>query len=73
MNTRTTNLEERVGRTKGDTGTLNGGFARTRTVQDAQGIQSEMGLEFVRTLSARDLSEIAGNSPGSLRRPRWPA
>ena len=29
LNTRTTNLEERVGPTEGDTGTLNGGFART--------------------------------------------
>jgi hypothetical protein len=62
-----------VGRTEGDTGTLNGGFARTRTVQDTKGIQSEMGLEFFRALSARDLSEIAGNILGSLRRSRWPA
>ena len=45
-----------------DTGTLKGDFARTRTVQDAQGIASDMGLEFVRTLSAADLSEMAGNA-----------
>ena len=50
-------------RIEGDTGTLKGDFARTRTVQDAQGIASDMGLEFVRTLSAADLSEMAGNTP----------
>ena len=31
---------------------MKGNFARTRTVQDAPGIASDMGLEFVRTLSA---------------------
>ena len=56
---RTTNLEERVGRVESDTGTLKGDFARTRAVQDAPGIASDMGLEFVRALSAKDLSEIA--------------
>ena len=61
QNTRTTNLEVRMDRIEGDTGTLKGDFARTRTVQDAQGIASDMGLEFVRTLSAADLSEMAGN------------
>ena len=40
-------------------GTLKGDFARTRAIQDAQGIASDMGLEFVRALSAKDLSEIA--------------
>ena len=49
-------------RIEGDTGTLKGDFARTRTVQDAQGIASDMGLAFVRTLSAADLSEMAGNA-----------
>ena len=44
------------------TGTLKGDFARTRTIQDAQDITSDMGLEFVRTLSARGLSHMAGNS-----------
>ena len=62
QNTRTTNLEVRMDRIEGDTGTLKGDFARTRTVQDAQGIASDMGLEFVRTLSAADLSEMAGNA-----------
>ena len=61
QNTRTTNIEVRMDRIEGDTGTLKGDFARTRTVQDAQGIASDMGLEFVRTLSAADLSEMAGN------------
>ena len=61
QNTRTTNLEVRMDPIEGDTGTLKGDFARTRTVQDAQGIASDMGLEFVRTLSAADLSEMAGN------------
>ena len=62
QNTRTTNLEVRMDRIEGDTGTLKGDFARTRTVQDAQGIASDIGLEFVRTLSAADLSEMAGNA-----------
>ena len=56
-------------RIEGDTGTLKGDFARTRTVQDAQGIASDMGLAFVRTLSASDLSEMAGNAlPGDVGR-----
>ena len=50
-------------RIEGDTGTLKGDFARTRTVQEARGIASDMGLEFVRTLSTADLSEMAGNTP----------
>ena len=62
QNTRTTNLEVRMDRIEGDTGTLKGDFARTRSIQDAQGIASDMGLEFVRTLSATDLSEMAGNA-----------
>ena len=56
------NIDARLDRMEGDTGTLKGDFARTRTVQDAQGIASDMGLQFVRTLSATDLSEMAGNS-----------
>ncbi len=62
QNTRTTNLEERVGRIEGNTSTLKGDFARTRTIQDAPGIASDMGLDVVRTLSARDLSDMAGSS-----------
>ncbi len=56
------NTDARLDRIKSDTGTLKGDFARTRTVQDAQGIASDMGLELVRTLSTRDLSEMAGNT-----------
>ena len=41
-------------------GAFKGDFART--VQDAPGIASDMGLEFVRTLSARDLSDMAANT-----------
>ena len=59
---RAANLEERLGRVESDTGTLKGDFARTRTVQDALGIASDMGLEFIRALSARELSDMAGNS-----------
>ena len=62
QNTRITNLEVRMDRIEGDTGTLKGDFARTRAIQDAQGVASDMGLAFVRTLSATDLSDMAGNS-----------
>ena len=59
---RTANFEERAGRVENDMGTLKGDFARTRAIQDAPGIASDMGLEFVRTLGARDLSDMAGSS-----------
>ena len=62
QSTRTANLETRVGRIEGDTGTLKGDFARTRAIQDTQGIASDMGLEFVRTLSTTDLSNMSGNA-----------
>ena len=62
MDTRLERMDTRLERMEGDTGTLKGDFARTRTVQDAQGIASDMGLEFIRTLSAADLSEVAGNA-----------
>ncbi len=55
-------IDIRLDRMEGDSGTMQGDFARTRTVQDAQGIASDMGLEFVRTLSAGDLSDMAGNT-----------
>ena len=60
---RTANLEERVGRVENDMGTLKGDFARTRTVQDAPGIASDMGLQFFRTLSARELGDMAESRP----------
>ena len=56
------NIDARLDRMEGDFGTIKGDFARNRTVQDAQGIASDMGLEFVRTLSAADLSQMAGNT-----------
>ena len=62
QNTRTTNFEERVGRVEGDTSTLKGDFARSQTIQDAQGIASDIGLEFVQTLSTRDLTDMAGDA-----------
>ena len=39
-----------------------GGYARVRVVEDAAGIASDMGLEYVRTLSREDLSRMAGGS-----------
>ena len=59
---RAANLEERLGCVQSDTGTLKGDFARSRTVQDAPGIASDMGLQFVRTLRSDDLREMAGNT-----------
>ena len=56
------NMDARLDRMEGDFGTLKGDFARTRAIQDARGITSDMGLEFVRTLSATDLSDMAGNA-----------
>ena len=62
IDTRLDRIDARLDRMESDTGTMKGNFARTRTVQDAPGIASDMGLEFVRTLSAGDLSEMAGNT-----------
>ena len=56
------NLDTRLDRMESDSGAMKGYFARTQSVQDARGIASDMGLEFVRTLSASDLSEMAGNA-----------
>ena len=56
------NIDARFDRIEADTSTLKGYFARTRTVHDAQGIAADMGLEFVRSLSAADLSQMAGNT-----------
>ena len=55
------NIDARLDRIEGDTGTLKRDFARTRTIQDTQDMASDMGLEFVWTLSARDLSHMARN------------
>ena len=56
------NIDARLDRIESDTGTLKGDFARTRAIQDAQGVASDMGLAFVRTLSATDLSDMSGNA-----------
>ena len=61
LDARLDRIDTRLGRIESDTRTMRGYPARIRTVQDAQGIASDMGLEFVRTLSAGDLSEMAGN------------
>ena len=44
------NIDARLDRIESDTGAIKGDFARTRTVQDARGIASDMGLELVRAL-----------------------
>ena len=56
-----TNAYARFDRMEHDMSVLKGAFARDRTTRDAQGIASDMGLEFVRTLSIEDLSRMAGN------------
>ena len=45
----------------GDSGTLKGYWARNTAVSDAAGIAHDMGLEFVRTLTASDMMEMAGD------------
>ena len=62
LDARLDRIDARLGRIESDTRTMRGYTARIRTIQDAQGIASDMGLEFVRTLSAGDLSEMAGNT-----------
>ena len=62
LDARLDRIDARLGRIESDTRTMRGYTARIRTIQDAQGIASDMGLEFVRTLSAGDLSEMAGNA-----------
>ena len=46
---------------EGDSGTLKGYWARNTAVSDAAGIAQDMGLEFVRTLTASDLMEMSGS------------
>ena len=57
-----TNAEARLNRIEGDMSSLKGEYARTRTIQDAQGIAADLGLEYVRTLSNEDLNRMAGSS-----------
>ena len=57
----TSNTLTRLDRMEGDSGTLKGHWARNTAVSDAAGIAHDMGLEFVRTLTAGDLMELAGD------------
>ena len=58
------NTLTRLDRMEGDSGTLKGYWARNTAVSDAAGIAHDMGLEFVRTLNASDLMEMAGDQLG---------
>ena len=62
LDARLDRTDTRLGRIESDTRTMRGYTARIRTIQDAQGIASDMGLEFIRTLSAADLSDMSGNA-----------
>ena len=64
MRERTSNTLTRLDRMEGDSGTLKGYWARNTAVSDAPGIAHDMGLEFVRTLTASDLMELAGDQLG---------
>ena len=61
MRERTSNTLTRLDRMEGDSGTLKGYWARNTAVSDAAGIAHDMGLEFVRTLTASDLMEMSRN------------
>ena len=52
----------RFDRIEADMSSLKGDYARTRTIQDARGIASDLGLEYVRTLSNDDLNRMAGSN-----------
>lgn len=56
------NFEARFRRIETDISGFRGDYARTKTTLDAQGIASDMGLEFIRTLGISDLMHMAGNS-----------
>lgn len=55
-------LIQRMDRMEGDISGLKGEHARQRTIQDAQGIAGDMGLDYVRTLSKEELARLARNS-----------
>ena len=55
------NTLTKLDRMEGGSGTLKGPRARNTAVSDAAGIAHDMGLEFVRTLNASDLMEMAGD------------
>ena len=52
----------RFDRIEADMSSLKGDYARTRTIQDAGGIASDLGLEYVRTLSNDDLNRMDGSN-----------
>ena len=61
MRERSSNTLTKLDRMEGDSGTLKGYWARNTAVSDAAGIAQDMGLEFVRTLTASDLMEMSRN------------
>ena len=62
MDSRFDGMDARFDRMESDLGTLRGDFARTQIVQEAEGIASDMGLTFVRTLTSSDLRAMAANT-----------
>ena len=72
IGTRLDRIGTRLDRMEGDTGTLKGDFARTRTVQDARNIAYDMGLELVRTLSSSELRGNGGKRPSQGRGAQLP-
>ncbi len=62
-------VDARFDRMEGDMGALQVEYARVRTIQDAIGIASDIGLDYIRTLSREDLSQMAGGNldRGTLR------
>ena len=53
------NVTIHFNRIEADMSSLKGEYASTRTVQDARGIASDLGLEYVRTLTNDDLNRMA--------------
>lgn len=56
------NATARFDRMESDIGALKGFFISTLNVEDAPGIASDMGLEYIRTLSRDDLNRMIGGS-----------
>ena len=58
------NATARFDRMEGDIGALKGHYIRTVSVEDAPGIASDMGLQYIRTLSRDELNRmVAGSLP----------
>ena len=63
------NATARFYRMEGDIGALKGHYIRTVSVEDAPGIASDMGLQYIRTLSRDDLNRmVAGSLPRDMAR-----